>query len=152
MHAESSKRWLRILTILIPLLALTGCGEGDGQVRIQGTAATPLPPGFVAPAPTLGVFSETNTDQIVIIQDIQQAGNTVVITTEFVRVFEGERSLGLSYTSGGQGFGGATILFEDADISAYNTLKFAIDTSTFADFANLTVQLEPPGGGTVEPL
>ena len=136
------------LAIIIPVLALSGCGEGDGPIRILGTAATPLPPGFEAPAPTLGVFSETNTDQIVIIQDIQQAGNEVLISTERVRVFEGDVSLGLTYTSGGQSFGGATILFEDADISPYNTLKFSIDTSTFADFANLTVQLEPPGGGT----
>ncbi len=44
MHAESSTRWLRLLTILIPVLALTGCGEGDGQARILGTAATPVPP------------------------------------------------------------------------------------------------------------
>ena len=50
MHAESSTRWPRILTILIPVLALTGCGEGDGPTRIEGTAATPLPdPAFCDP-------------------------------------------------------------------------------------------------------
>ena len=137
-----------LLTIIVPIVALTGCGEGDGQVRIQGTAATPLPPGVEEPAPSLGVFSETHTDPVVIIQDIQQAGNEVLISTETVRVFEGGVSLGLTYTAGGQGFGGATILFEDANVSPYNTLKFSIDTSSFANFANLTVQLEPPGGGT----
>ncbi len=137
-----------MLAIILPLLALSGCGEGDGPTRILGTAATPLPPGFEDIPPTLGVFSETHTDPVVTIQDIQQAGNEVVITTETVRVFEGAVSLGLTFTTGGQGFGGSTILFDDADLSTYNTLKFSIDTSSFANFANLTVQLEPPAGGT----
>ena len=37
------------LLVIMPIVALTGCGQGDGQVSIQGTAATPLPtlpPGF----------------------------------------------------------------------------------------------------------
>ncbi|NNF66442.1 MAG: hypothetical protein HKM98_02930, partial [Gammaproteobacteria bacterium] len=136
------------MTVYIPIYDLAGCGEGDGQLRILNTAATPLPPGFEEPAPTLGVFSETNTDLVVTIQDIQQAGNEVIITTETDRVFEGAESLGLTFTTGGLSFGGAIILFDDANVSTYNTLKFSIDTSSFTNFANLTVQLEPPPGGT----
>ena len=51
MHAESSKRWWRILTIVIPFLALTGCGEGDGPTSITNVAVEPLnlPPGFCDP-------------------------------------------------------------------------------------------------------
>ena len=51
MHAESSKRWWRILTIVIPFLALTGCGEGDGPTSIPNSAVAPLnlPPGFCDP-------------------------------------------------------------------------------------------------------
>ncbi|MDH3553449.1 MAG: hypothetical protein OER22_12595, partial [Gammaproteobacteria bacterium] len=44
MHAESIMRQFRILTFIIPALALAGCGQGDGPESIPGTAATPLPP------------------------------------------------------------------------------------------------------------
>ena len=40
------------LLVIMPIIALTGCGQGDGPARIQGTAATPLPtlpPGFCDP-------------------------------------------------------------------------------------------------------
>ena len=52
MHAESSRRWWRILTILIPILALSGCGEGDGPASIRNMAIPPLDPlpaGFCDP-------------------------------------------------------------------------------------------------------
>ncbi|MGD9388646.1 MAG: glycoside hydrolase family 16 protein, partial [Gammaproteobacteria bacterium] len=102
-------------------------------------------------APSLGIFSESS-DENVTITDIVFAGNPVVIEAESVAVppFDGLFSLELTFSdnSGGQGFGGAIIQFEDEDISAYDTLKFGIDTSAFAGFANLTVQFEPPAGGT----
>ncbi len=44
MHAESFIRLSRKLTFIILALVLVGCGEGDGQTRILGTAATPVPP------------------------------------------------------------------------------------------------------------
>ena len=53
-----------------------------------------------------------------------------------------------SDNTGGQGFGGAIFEFDDEDLSTYDTLKFSIDTTAFTGFANLTVQLEPPVGGT----
>ena len=43
-HTESIMRQFRILTFIIPVLALAGCGQGDGPDSIPGTAATPLPP------------------------------------------------------------------------------------------------------------
>ncbi len=51
MHAESPKRWWRILTIFVPFLALTGCGEGDGPISITNVAVAPLdlPAGFCDP-------------------------------------------------------------------------------------------------------
>ena len=51
MHAESFMRRSRLLTIIITILALAGCGKGDGPIRIAGTPATPqdLPPGFCDP-------------------------------------------------------------------------------------------------------
>jgi len=52
MHALATMRQFRILTFIIPVLALAGCGQGDGPDSIPGTAATPLPPippGFCDP-------------------------------------------------------------------------------------------------------
>ncbi|MEM1175875.1 MAG: hypothetical protein AAGI27_13775 [Pseudomonadota bacterium] len=100
----------------------------------------------------LGVFSETNTSSEITLTNIAQAGNPVTIDSMSTAVtpFDGTISLGLTYSdnTAGNNFGGAIFEFDDEDLSAFNTLKFAIDTSAFANFANLTVQLEPPGGGT----
>jgi len=100
----------------------------------------------------LGIFSETNSATTVTITNIVSAGNPVDIDTASTAVtpFEGAVSLALTYSdsSQGQNFGGAVFEFEDEDISAFDTLKFSIDTSDFPAFANLTVQFEPPGGGT----
>jgi len=101
--------------------------------------------------PSLGIFSESSTESVTI-TDYVFAGNEVVIEAESTAVtpLDGLFSLELAFSgnSGGQGFGGAIIEFEDEDVSAYDTLKFGIDTSAFAGFANLTVQFEPPPGGT----
>ncbi len=100
----------------------------------------------------LGIFSETSTATTVTITDIVSAGNPVVIDTASTAVtpFDGSVSLALNYSdnSQGNGFGGAVFEFEDEDISAFDTLRFSIDTSAFPGFANLTVQFEPPPGGT----
>ena len=41
MHAESTKRQWRILTTFVLIIALAGCGKGDGPQAIAGTPATP---------------------------------------------------------------------------------------------------------------
>ena len=49
MHAESIMRKFRILTFILPALALASCTTGDGPESIANTPATPLPnlpPGF----------------------------------------------------------------------------------------------------------
>ena len=43
MHALAFKRLSRKLTLFISVLFLASCGQGDGPVPIEGTAATPLP-------------------------------------------------------------------------------------------------------------
>jgi beta-glucanase (GH16 family) len=99
----------------------------------------------------LGIYSETHTETTVTITSIVSAGNTVRIEdSTAVPPFDGLESLALTYSddSQGQGFGGAVFEFENENVSAYDTLKFSIDTSAFTGFANLTVQFEPPGGGT----
>ncbi|MCP5012891.1 MAG: hypothetical protein GY942_23180, partial [Aestuariibacter sp.] len=54
----------------------------------------------------------------------------------------------LEYQAGDNGYGGAVFEFDAVDLSAYDTLTFTIDTSGITDFTNLTVQMEPPTGGT----
>ena len=127
-------------TQFMMLLNDVGFGESSGG------GGPPPPP----TTPSLGVFSETNTSPTVNITDIVSAGNTVTIdsTSTAVTPFDGTVSLGLTFSTGGQAFGGAIFQFDDEDVSSFDTLKFAIDTSTFANLADLTVQLEPPGGGT----
>ncbi|MDJ0938376.1 MAG: hypothetical protein QNJ00_01300, partial [Woeseiaceae bacterium] len=52
MHALVSMRSLRKLALIVPVLALTGCGQGEGPVSIQNSPAEPLPvrpPGFCDP-------------------------------------------------------------------------------------------------------
>ncbi|MCH9693547.1 MAG: hypothetical protein K0U72_03480 [Gammaproteobacteria bacterium] len=44
MHSIFSMRLTRILTTLIPLAILMGCGEGEGKQPIAGTPAPPPPP------------------------------------------------------------------------------------------------------------
>ncbi|MDH3632890.1 MAG: glycoside hydrolase family 16 protein, partial [Gammaproteobacteria bacterium] len=120
-------------------------GKGDGP-----NPNCTSPPAVVDGGTGLGVFSETNIGSTVTVNDIVSAGNTVVIDANSTAVtpFDGSVVLSLEYQACGAGFGGAVIEFDDADLTAYNTLKFSIDTSQFTDFANLTLQLEPPGGGT----
>ncbi len=120
---------------------------------IQFTDAT----GGVTPPPpptedTLGVFSEEKDDPAITLTGIDSIGNPVTIDSASMAItpFEGSISLELQFSdnTAGNGFGGITINFDDEDVSTYDALKFAIDTSAIASFANLTVQLEPPGGGT----
>jgi len=70
--------------------------------------------------------------------------------------FEGSLKLLATFTDSGQATGGFVFNFgprgsrppvagEGADISAYQSLKFSIDTSAVPDFANLTIRLESPG-------
>ena len=74
-----------LLTIIIPILALSGCGEGDGQTKILGTAATPLPPiqpgascdaiNFESACPSLASITEFEGGPITIIDNPQVDAN-----------------------------------------------------------------------------
>jgi hypothetical protein len=106
---------------------------------------------------TIGVFSETHTDPVIalgaFINSIDFGGNNTVATpiaasalTNGVTAFDGTDVLEIDYQNTGGAFGGALFNFQGADISAYTTLKFSINTSQIPGFANLTIQIEPPGG------
>ena len=110
MHAESSTRQWRILTVFISILALTGCGEGDGQARILGTAATPVPPAppgqscesinFEAGCPPLASITEFEGGPISIIANPQVDANNDSATVGQMQKFAADS---------GATFGGSTM-------------------------------------------
>ena len=55
--------------------------------------------------------------------------------------------LSIDYQDSGSTFGGAVLNFGGVDLTAYDTLNFTVDTSGIAGFADLTIQIEPPGAG-----
>ncbi len=106
---------------------------------------------------TVGIFSETNNDTVIAlgayVNSADFGGNSTIATplaasslTNGVTAFEGTDVLEIDYQNTGGDFGGALISLQGADISAATSLKFSINTSQIAGFADLTVQIEPPGG------
>ncbi len=126
--------------------------DGSGVLFIDNVYFFDIP----APPSELGVFSETFTDPTIalgpFINSIGFGGNNTVATpvvanpsVNGVTAFDGN-VLEIDYQNTGGTFGGALFDFGGVDITAYDTLKFSINTSQFAGFANLTIQIEPPGG------
>jgi beta-glucanase (GH16 family) len=126
-----------------------------GQLYLDDVHLSAPPP--ADDSVTIGVFSETHTDPVIalgaFINSIDFGGNNTVATpiaasalTNGVTAFDGTDVLEIDYQNTGGAFGGALFNFQGADISAYTTLKFSINTSQIPGFANLTIQIEPPGG------
>ncbi len=111
-------------------------------------------------SPELGVYSESHTEALLpysaIINGADWGGN-VTNTNEnstAVTALDGSKVLAADFTNTGKTYGGFIFNFTlGQDISAYQTLKFGIDTDTSAmpGFANLTVQIENPAGGQPAP-
>ncbi|MDJ0832114.1 MAG: family 16 glycosylhydrolase [Gammaproteobacteria bacterium] len=105
---------------------------------------------------TGGLFTETTTSATVTYSGIGRtdggSGSNVVnvdAASTAVTPYDGTDSLEIEYTDTGGAYAGAFFTFGGADLTAYNTLNFAINTSAVADFGDITIQLEPPAGGTV---
>ena len=106
---------------------------------------------------TVGIFSETHTDPVIalgaFVNSAVYGGNNTVATalaasslTNGVTAFDGTDVLEIDYQNTGGAFGGALFNFQGVDITAYTSLNFSINTSQIAGFADLTIQIEPPGG------
>lgn len=122
----------------------------------DGTSTFGEPAGPVTE--TRGVYSETHTESVLsygrIINGADFGGNNTVPNTQSTAVtpFEGSTVLAVDYINTGRVYGGIIFDFTiGSDISAYQTLKFAIDTSAMIDYADLIVQIENPGGGQPAP-
>lgn len=113
------------------------------------------------PAPTsetLGVYSETHTQPVSnfinIINGADFGGNNTPSNTQSTAVvpFDGSTVMAVDYINTGRSYGGIIFDFSAGrDISAYQTLKFAIDSSAIGDFADLVIQIENPFGGQPAP-
>jgi len=137
---------LLLLHVLIPP------APGSGTVRWDDASITSP---VAAAANTIGLFSETSTSPVLSYSQIINAavwgGNTTIPneTSTGVTPLDGSVVLQALFLNSSQTFGG--IIFDiDAgqDISAYTTLKFGIDTSGIASFADIKLQLED---GVVNP-
>jgi len=102
---------------------------------------------------TAGVFTETATESTIAVTSITNSidfgGNNTVAdpASTAIPAFEGDVVLSIDYQNTGSTYGGVILNFGGVDLSAYDTLNFTVDTSGIAGFANLTIQIEPPGAG-----
>jgi len=121
----------------------------------QTTEPCPVPPpepGDHGPG-TAGVFTETTTESTIAVTSITNSidfgGNNTVAdpASTAIPAFEGDVVLAIDYQDSGSTFGGAVLNFGGVDLTAYDTLNFTVDTSGIAGFADLTIQIEPPGAG-----
>ena len=135
-------------TMLVDYVRVYQADGGDGSYTIG-------PP---PPAPELGVYSESHTAaklQYSRIINGADFGGNVTNTNErstAVTPVDGSVVLAATFTKTGRTYGGFIFDFTTGrDISAYQTLKFAIDASAMVNFANLTVQIENPGGAQPAP-
>jgi hypothetical protein len=108
-------------------------------------------------AATAGIVSETNNDTVIAVAGFVNSadfggnntvGNVVSASSlsNGVTAFEGSEVLEIDYQNTGGDFGGALINIQGVDISANTALKFSINTSQIPGIADLTIQIEPPGG------
>ena len=102
---------------------------------------------------TAGVFTETATESTIAVTSITNSidfgGNNTVAdpASTAIPAFEGDVVLSIDYQNNGSTFGGVVLNFGGVDLTAYDTLNFTVDTSGIAGFADLTIQIEPPGAG-----
>ena len=143
---DASTPWPQ--TMLVDYVRVYQEDGGDGSYTI---GAGPV-------SPELGVYSESHTQSVLpysgIINGADFGGN-VTNTNEnstAVSPLDGSVVLAANFTNTGRSYGGFIFNFTlGRDISAYQALKFAIDTSAMPNFANLTVQIENPSGGQPAP-
>ena len=104
-------------------------------------------------AGTAGVITETATESPITVLSITNSnefgGNDTVADAESTAIpaFEGAVVLSITYNDSSSTYGGAVLNYGGIDLTAYDTLNFTIDTSGITGFADLTIQMEPPGAG-----
>jgi len=143
---DASTPWPQTMTV--DYVRVYQADGGDGTYTIGGGPISP----------ELGVYSESHTESELtypkIINSADWSGNYTSTNqaSTAVTAYDGSNVLEANFIDYGKGYGGFIFDFNiGRDISAYQTLKFAIDTSVMANFSDLTVQIENPGGGQPAP-
>jgi hypothetical protein len=104
-------------------------------------------------ANTASVFTETTTAAAITVTSITNSidfgGNNTIAdpSSTAIPAFEGSVVLAIDYQDSSSTYGGAVLNFGGVDLTAYDTLNFTIDTTGITGFADLTLQIEPPGAG-----
>jgi len=143
---DASTPWPQ--TMLVDYVRVYQRDGGDGTYTI----------GAPPPGPELGVYTETHTDSLLGYSNIINGadfGGNVTNTNEnstAVTPLDGNVVLAANFTNTGKSYGGFIFNFSTGrDISDYQTLKFGIDSASMPAFANMTVQIENPGGAQPAP-
>jgi len=107
------------------------------------------------PAPELGVYSESHTQSTLpytnIINGADFGGNLTNTNENSMAVpqFDGTKVLEANYLNTGKFYGGFIFNFSTGrDVSGYQTLKFAIDSSQMPGYASMEVKAEDTDSGS----
>jgi beta-glucanase (GH16 family) len=143
---DASTQWPQ--TMLVDYVRVYQADGGDGTYTVGPPPLTP----------EIGVYSESHTDSVLgysnIINGADFGGNLTNTNENSTAVtpFDGSVVLAADFRDSDKPYGGFIFNFNGGrDISDYQTLKFAIDSSAMPNFANLTVQIENPSGGQPAP-
>ncbi len=108
--------------------------------------------------PEMGIYSESHTESELpysgIINGADFGGNVTNTNEASVAVtpLDGSVVLAADFINTSKSYGGFIFNFTTGrDISDYQTLNFSIDTSAMTNFADLTIQIENPGGAQPAP-
>jgi beta-glucanase (GH16 family) len=137
---DASTTWPQ--TMLVDYVRVYQADGGEGTF-IVGTPALPTP--------QAALYSESRDgfDYDAIINSADWSGNSTAVNigSSAVAPYEGSNVLAANFVNWNRGWGGFVFNFgAGLDFSAYQTLKFAVDTSAMTDFADLGIKIENPGG------
>ncbi|WP_279246980.1 family 16 glycosylhydrolase [Candidatus Litorirhabdus singularis] len=135
-------------TMLVDYVRVYQADDGEGTYTLGAGPTTP----------ELGIYSETHTDGVLryanIINGADFGGNLTNTSENSTAVApaDGNVALAADYVNTGRSYGGFILNFgSGSDMSAYQSLRFAINTSAMPAFADMRVQLESPAGGQPAP-
>jgi beta-glucanase (GH16 family) len=155
MHSKSPTRLLRLITAVIPIIVLTGCGQGSGPERIPGT---PKPPVVVPPANCADAIDFEDACGPFVFSDFG-GGVASVIDNPDASGINTTSKVGQMQKFAGEVYGGSTLALSDpVDFSAGEAFKMKVWSSRAVDvlfkFEGLNQErsLQQSGSGSWEEL
>jgi len=140
---DASTPWPQTMTV--DYVRVYQTDEGDGTFTIGGGPISP----------ELGLYSESHTESelgyLKIVNSADWGGNYTGtnLTSTAVSAYDGSNVLAANFIDYGNFYGGFIYDFNiGTDVSAYQTLEFAIDSSQMANFANMEIKPEDSDAGS----